>query len=78
MAAKRELREIVDSWNRTELENAGSNHRIQWNFTKSADAPLENGCCEALIRLAKRAIMISIGDSVLKGLSHLYISFELR
>ena len=65
VAAKRELREIINSWDLTDLENVGSNYKLQWNFTKSADAPWENGCCEALIRLAKRALLIAIGDSVL-------------
>ena len=36
-----------------------------WVFNKSADAPWQNGCSEALIRSVKRSLGIAIGDSKL-------------
>ena len=48
-----------------DLKDAGSAHVLDWNFTKSADAPWENGCCESLIRLTKRAMAIAKGESIL-------------
>ena len=41
-------------------------HGLKWKFTKSSDAPWQNGCCEALIKLVKQALTITIGDSILK------------
>ncbi|KAK4318700.1 hypothetical protein Pmani_010328 [Petrolisthes manimaculis] len=43
----------------------GSNEGLSWSFNKAADAPWQNGCSEALIKVIKRSIMMSIGDSVL-------------
>ena len=37
---------------------------MQWDFT-SADAPWQNGCSEALIKLIKKALTVAIGDSIL-------------
>lgn len=37
---------------------------MQWDFT-SADAPWQNGCSEALIKLIKKALTVVIGDSIL-------------
>ena len=36
-----------------------------WSFTKSADAPWENGCSEAMVKLVKRAMLRVIGSKVL-------------
>ena len=64
-AASKELREITGKWNMTDLTNAGVDQGLTWTFTKSSNAPWENGCSEALIRLVKRALTISIGDNIL-------------
>ena len=64
-AASREIQDMTKQWNVHELVNAGVNHGLTWKFTKSADAPWENGCSESLIRLIKRALAIAVGDSKL-------------
>ncbi|XP_063843679.1 uncharacterized protein LOC135090655 [Scylla paramamosain] len=38
---------------------------MEWKFTKSADAPWENGCSEAMVKLVKRVMTRVIGDSTL-------------
>ena len=64
-AANKELRDMTKQWNLDQLTDAVSSHGATWKFTKSSDAPWENGCCEALIRLIKRALTIAIGDNIL-------------
>ena len=63
--ASKELRDMTRQWDKSELKDAGSAHGLDWKFTKSADAPWENGCCESLIRLTKRAMAVAIGGSTL-------------
>ena len=41
-----------------------ANSGIEWQFI-SADAPWQNGCSEALVKSAKRAIKHAVGDQVL-------------
>ena len=65
VAASKELRDMIHKWDLDDLSNAGANHGLKWTFTKSSDAPWQNGCSESLIRLIKRAITIAVGDSVL-------------
>ena len=38
---------------------------MTWSFNKAADAPWQNGYSEALIKMIKRSIMMSVGDSTL-------------
>ena len=38
---------------------------MEWNFTKSANAPWENGCSEAMVKLVKRIMTRTIGDATL-------------
>ncbi|XP_068235508.1 uncharacterized protein [Palaemon carinicauda] len=45
--------------------NCCANSGTTWIFNKSADAPWQNGCNEALIKSVKRAVLIAIGDSKL-------------
>ncbi|XP_069987689.1 uncharacterized protein [Penaeus vannamei] len=48
-----------------ELTQFGLNGGMEWNFTKSADAPWENGCSEALVKLVKKTIARVIGNATL-------------
>ena len=56
---------MTKSWNFTKLCDFGTKHGIIWSFNQSANAPFQNGCSESLIRLAKRGMLMAIGDSVL-------------
>ena len=64
-AANKELRDMMRCWDLDDLSNTGAAHGFKWNFTKSSDAPWQNGCCESLIRLVKRTLTIVIGDNIL-------------
>lgn len=62
----KELSEMGDKLNFGELSKFGSTKGMSWKFTRSADAPWQNGCSESLIRLVKRAMTMSIGEKVLQ------------
>ncbi|VDI03965.1 Hypothetical predicted protein [Mytilus galloprovincialis] len=38
---------------------------MEWEFTKAADAPWENGCSEALIKSVKKSLSLAIGQSIM-------------
>ncbi|KAK4304812.1 hypothetical protein Pmani_023247 [Petrolisthes manimaculis] len=65
VAASKELNQITKGWKFSEILNFGTKEGMEWIFNKSADAPWQNGCSEALIRLIKRSLTLIIGDSVL-------------
>ncbi|XP_068233668.1 uncharacterized protein [Palaemon carinicauda] len=60
VAACKELR-----LDKSKLQKYGASGGTTWIFNKSADAPWQNGCSEALIKSVKRAVLIAIGDSKL-------------
>ena len=64
-AASKKLSEMYENWDWNEIIQFGTDKRLEWQFTKSSDAPWENGCSESLIKLAKRNMMTSIGSQVL-------------
>ena len=59
------------------IYNYGKEKGLMWQFTKSADAPWQNGCSESLIRLTKRNLMLSIGSNVLTFSELQTIIFEI-
>ena len=65
VAANKELREIVDGWDKNKLFQYGFEQGMEWSFNKSANAPFQNGCSESLIRMVKRGILMSIGNNIL-------------
>ena len=56
VAANKELRSMTLNWNHKDIEEFSSNNGVTWSFNKSGDAPWENGCSEALIKLVKRSL----------------------
>ncbi|XP_045109596.1 uncharacterized protein LOC123503684 [Portunus trituberculatus] len=65
VSANKELRDMVTRWNKHEVFNFGKFNGLIWVFNRSADAPWENSCSEALIRLVKRSLTRIIGESVI-------------
>ena len=63
ISASKELNNVMPILNLNEIAESGSECGTNWKFNKSADAPWQNGCSEALIKSIKRALQISIGDS---------------
>lgn len=65
MAANKELKSMMEKWNKSDIIECGSEQGMTWHFNKSADAPWQNACCESLIKLIKRALSISVEASTL-------------
>ena len=65
VAANKELREMAKNLNWSDISQFGTTKGLTWTFNRSADAPWQNGCSEALIRLVKRALVLAIGESIL-------------
>ena len=77
ISASKELQEISRNWNWKQIIEFGRDKGLEWLFNKSADAPWENGCSEALIRLAKRNIMVSVGSHILTFNELQIVIFEI-
>lgn len=63
--ANKELRDMVDGWDKSKICKFGVTEGMSWSFCKSADAPWENGCSEAMVKLIKRATIRSLGEIIL-------------
>ena len=65
VAAGKELKAIVHSWEWDNIKKFGKQEGMDWETTKSADAPWENWCSEALIKSTKICMESAIGTSVM-------------
>ncbi|KAK3105008.1 hypothetical protein FSP39_015108 [Pinctada imbricata] len=65
VSASKELKEMNKNWDWKRIEAHGVHSGMDWEFNKSADAPWENGCCEALIKTAKSCLRAAVGDAVM-------------
>ena len=61
VSASKELRDVFNTFNNDVLLQFGAQNGMEWEFVP-ADAPWQNGVTEALVKLVKRAIHLSIGD----------------
>ena len=79
VSANKELRSIMANWNNREIEDfcVGGNCTILWIHNKSADAPWQNGCSEALIKSIKRCLVIAINESILSFSELQTVLFEI-
>ena len=77
VSGAKELQTIMESWDKEKLRRFGASHGTEWEFTKSADSPWQNGCSESLIRLTKRNMAQSIGTNVLSFNELLTVVFEI-
>ena len=64
VAADRELREAVESYEWDRLKDYGAENGMSWHFT-AADAPWQNGCAESLVKSIKKAIKGVVGEQIL-------------
>ena len=60
-AASREIGIMIEKWNTSQISKFSLSQGTTWSFNKSADAPWQNGICEALIKSVKRLLMITVG-----------------
>ncbi|XP_068723496.1 uncharacterized protein [Montipora capricornis] len=64
VGAERELREMIQGWNHKELKEFSAEKGMRWQFT-TPGAPHQNGCAEALVKGAKKALKKAIGEQIL-------------
>ncbi|XP_062600981.1 uncharacterized protein LOC134262620 [Saccostrea cucullata] len=65
IAAGKELQKVVHTWDWEDIKNFGKARGMDWQTTKSADAPWENGCSESLIRSTKLSLETAIGSAIM-------------
>ena len=64
VSAERELREMIEGWQKEKLKEFAAEKGIKWQFI-TPTAPHQNGCAEAMVKSCKRAIKKAIGDNKL-------------
>ncbi|CAC5386337.1 unnamed protein product [Mytilus coruscus] len=65
VSASKELKEVIQNWHWDTIKMFGNGNDMEWEFTKAADAPWENGCSEALIKSVKKSLSLAIGQSIM-------------
>ena len=63
MCVSKELKEAAEAWDWDAIFSFGERHKMKWILNKSADAPWETGCSEALIKSAKKCLLQCIGTN---------------
>ena len=64
VGAEKELRAMVEGWNKDELRDFCAERNTEWRFV-TPSAPHQNGCAEALVKSCKIAIHKAVGSQVL-------------
>ena len=64
VGAERQLREMIEGWDKGKLREYSAEKGMQWQFT-TPGAPHQNGCAEALVKSCTIALKKAIGDQVL-------------
>ena len=77
VAAGKEIKLIMQDWNWDKIHTFSCREGIEWDVNKSANAPWENGCSEALIKQVKRNLILSIGTNILTFSDLQTILFEV-
>ncbi|XP_076028384.1 uncharacterized protein LOC143017480 [Oratosquilla oratoria] len=65
VSASKELKQVFNQFDWNDVCKFGRDEGMEWQFTKSADAPWQNGVSEALIRSVKRSLKVMIGENTL-------------
>jgi hypothetical protein len=77
VAASKELNTMAQSWNWDAIKMFGKDNGMEWEITKSADAPWENGCSEALIKSVKKSLVLAVGQSIMTFSELQTVMFEV-
>ena len=64
IGAERQLREMIQGWDKNKLQEFSAEKGMQWQFT-TPGAPHQNGCAESLVKSCKIALKKAIGEQVL-------------
>ena len=73
----KELKIAAEAWNWGKILKFGERHNMKWILNKSADAPWENGCSEALIKSTKKCLTQCIGTNRLTFSEMQTVLFEV-
>ena len=76
VGAERELREMIQGWDKKELKEYSAEKGMEWRFI-TPTAPHHNGCAEAMVKSTKRALKIAIGEQILTPFELLTCLFEV-
>jgi len=64
IVAERQLREMIEGWDKEKLREYSEVKGVSWQFSTPA-VPHQNGCAETLVKSCKIALKKAIGDQVL-------------
>ena len=64
VGAERELRLMIEGWDKSKLREFCADRGIKWQYTTPL-APHQNGCAESMVKSIKKALKKAIGDTVL-------------
>ena len=64
VGAEDELRLMVEGWNKSQRKEFCADRGMKWQFTMPS-APHQNGCPEAMVKTAEKALKKATGDTVL-------------
>ncbi|XP_076043711.1 uncharacterized protein LOC143026818 [Oratosquilla oratoria] len=65
VSASKELKQVFSQLDWNDVCKFGRDEGMEWQFTKSADAPWQNVVSETLIRSVKRSLKVMIGENTL-------------
>ena len=68
---------MAQIWNWDAIKMFGKDNGMEWELTKSADAPWENGCSEALIKSVKKSLVLAVGQSIMTFSELQTVMFEV-
>ena len=77
VCANKAMKDIVKGFDWRKIAQTGINNGIEWEFSKSADAPWENGLSDAFVKLVKRALPLVVGPNILTFAELQAVFFEV-
>ena len=77
VCADKEMKQIIKQLDWRKIDKSGLDYGMEWEFSKSADAPWENGLSEALVKLVKKNITRIIGSNILTFSELQTVLFEI-
>ena len=77
VCADKELKQIIKLFDWRKIGKSGIDSGMEWEVSKSADAPWENGLSEALVKLVKKNVTRVVGSHVLTFSELQTVLFEI-
>ena len=77
VCADKEMKQIIKQLDWRKIDKSGLDYGMEWEFSKSVDAPWENGLSEALVKLVKKNMARIIGSNILTFSELQKVLFEI-